>query len=317
VPKIEQPDLNLTTMKKIIFLFLLFCSYTVLAQQDPLFTQYMFNKLLVNPAYAGSKEVMTIDVLNRTQWVGIGGAPSTMTISAHTAMKNKKVGFGVYLYRDVLGATSTQSFMATYAYRIYMERSSLAFGLQFGFDYFDFNWSALVSKDPDSVFDPQNVRRITPDANFGIYYQSHVFYLGLSSKQLLSNNFSKIIGDGKTTFSKLTQHFYLMGGYALPVKDKVVFRPSVMVKYTPHTPMQFDFNTSVLFGNVFWVGASYRTAKAITLLTEIRIADHIKLGYSYDLYLNQLQAFNYGSHEIRIGFEFPLWETKMLTPRYF
>jgi type IX secretion system PorP/SprF family membrane protein len=277
----------------------------------------MFNKLLVNPAYAGSKEVMTIDVLDRRQWVNIEGAPNTLTISAHTALKNKKVGLGVYIYRDVLGATSTQSLMATYAYRIYMERSSLAFGLQFGFDYFDVNWGEFVQKNPDPVFDPQNVRRITPDANFGIYYQSHVFYLGISSKQLLANEFSNIIGDGKSTFNKLTQHFYVMGGYALPIKDKIVFRPSIMAKYTPHTPLQLDFNTSILFGNVFWIGASYRTAKAITLLTEFKIAERIKLGYSYDLYLNELQPFNYGSHEIRIGFEFPLYETKMHTPRYF
>jgi type IX secretion system PorP/SprF family membrane protein len=304
-------------MKKIIFLFLLFCNYAVLAQQDPLFTQYMFNKLLVNPAYAGSKEVLTIDVLDRRQWVNIEGAPNTLTISAHTALKNKKVALGAYVCRDALGATSTQSFMGTYAYRIYMERSSLAFGLQFGFDYFDFNWSELVQKYPDPAFDPQNVRRITPDANFGIYYQSHVFYLGISSKQLLANGFSKIIGDGKSTFSKLTQHFYMMGGYALPIKDKVVFRPSIMTKYTPHAPLQFDFNTSVLFGDVFWAGISYRTAKAITILTEFRIAERIKLGYSYDLYLNELQPFNYGSHEIRIGFELPIFETKMHTPRYF
>ena len=304
-------------MKKIIFLFLLFCNYIVLAQQDPLFTQYMFNKLLVNPAYAGSKEVLTVDVLDRTQWVNIDGAPKTLTISAHTALKNKKVGLGVYVYRDVLGATSTQSLMGTYAYRIYMERSSLAFGLQFGFDYFDFDWNALVLKNPDPVFDPQNVRRMTPDANFGIYYQSHLLYLGISSKQLLSNEFSHVIGDGKSTFSKLTQHFYLMGGFAMPVKDKIVFRPSMMAKYTPHAPLQLDFNMSILFGNIFWVGASYRTAKAITLLTEFKIAERIKLGYSYDLYLNELQPFNYGSHEIRIGFEFPIYETKMHTPRYF
>jgi type IX secretion system PorP/SprF family membrane protein len=277
----------------------------------------MFNKLLVNPAYAGSKEVLTIDVLDRRQWVNIEGAPNTLTISAHTALKNKKVALGAYVYRDALGATSTQSFMGTYAYRIYMERSSLAFGLQFGFDYFDFNWSELVQKYPDPAFDPQNVRRITPDANFGIYYQSHVFYLGISSKQLLANGFSKIIGDGKSTFSKLTQHFYMMGGYALPIKDKVVFRPSIMTKYTPHAPLQFDFNASILFGDTFWAGISYRTAKAITILTEFRIAERIKLGYSYDLYLNELQPFNYGSHEIRIGFELPIFETKMHTPRYF
>jgi type IX secretion system PorP/SprF family membrane protein len=304
-------------MKKIILAFILFCSLASYAQQDALFTQYMFNKLLVNPAYAGSKEVFTIDMLNRAQWVNIDGAPETFTISAHTAMRNKNVGLGLYLYRDVLGPTNTQGMMGTYAYRIYMGSSSLAFGLQFGFSYFDFNWAAMNLKDPDYTFDPQDVRRFTPDANFGIYYQSNRMFLGISSKQLLQNEFGYAINDGKSSFSKLTRHFYLMGGFAMPLADKIIFRPSMMAKYTPNAPVQIDLNASVLFSNVFWVGASYRSAKAISFMTEFKISDRLKLGYSYDMYLNELQPFNYGSHEIRLGFEFPLYESRMRTPRYF
>jgi type IX secretion system PorP/SprF family membrane protein len=304
-------------MKKIILVFFLLCNLAVYAQQDPLFTQYMFNKLLVNPAYAGSKEVFTIDMLNRTQWVNIDGAPETFTISAHTAMRNKNVGLGIYLYRDVLGPTNTQGMMGTYAYRIYMGSSSLAFGLQFGFSYFDFNWAAMNLKDQDYLFDPQDIRRFTPDANFGIYYQSNRMFLGVSSKQLLQNDFGYAVKDGKSSFSKLTRHFYLMGGFAMPLDDKIVFRPSMMAKYTPNAPVQIDLNASILFGNVFWVGASYRSAKAISFMTEFKISDRLKLGYSYDLYLNELQPFNYGSHEIRLGFEFPLYESRMRTPRYF
>jgi type IX secretion system PorP/SprF family membrane protein len=304
-------------MKKIILVFFLLCNLAVYAQQDPLFTQYMFNKLLVNPAYAGSKEVFTIDMLNRTQWVNIDGAPETFTISAHTAMRNKNVGLGIYLFRDVLGPTNTQGMMGTYAYRIYMGSSSLAFGLQFGFSYFDFNWAAMNLKDQDYLFDPQDIRRVTPDANFGIYYQSNRMFFGVSSKQLLQNDFGYAVKDGKSSFSKLTRHFYLMGGLAMPLDDKIVFRPSMMAKYTPNAPLQIDLNASVLFGNVFWVGASYRSAKAISFMTEFKISDRLKLGYSYDLYLNELQPFNYGSHEIRLGFEFPLYESRMRTPRYF
>lgn len=304
-------------MKKIILLFILFCNIAAYAQQDPLFTQYMFNKLLVNPAYAGSKEVFTVDLLNRTQWVNIDGAPETFTISAHTALKNKNVGLGMYLFRDVLGPTNNQGIMGTYAYRIYMGRSSLAFGLQLGLKYFDINWSAIHVKDPDYLFDPQDVRRVTPDANLGIYFQSTRMFLGLSSKQLLHNEYGYASKDGKSSFSKLTQHFYMMGGFAVPLDDKIIFRPSILTKYTPNAPVQIDVNASVLFGNVFWVGASYRSSKAITFLTEFKIAERLKLGYSYDLYLNELQPFNYGSHEIRLGFEFPLYESRMRSPRYF
>ena len=304
-------------MKKIILVFFLFCKFAVFAQQDPLFTQYMFNKLLVNPAYAGSKELFTIDVLNRTQWVGIDGAPQTLTISAHTAMRNKNVGLGVYVFRDELGPTIDQGIMGTYAYRIYMRNGSLAFGLQFGLKYFDFDWNQMNLKHPDYLFDPQDVRRITPDANFGVYYQSNRMYIGFSSKQLLENEYGLARSNGKSSFSKLARHFYLMSGFAVPVVDKIVFRPSVMAKYVPKAPIQLDLNASFIFGKLFWVGVSYRTAKAMTFLTEIKISDRLKLGYSYDWYLNELQPFNYGSHEIRLGFEFPLFESRMTTPRYF
>lgn len=305
-------------MKRILLVLILFCNLAAFAQQDPLFTQYMFNKLLVNPAYAGSKELFTIDLLNRTQWVNIDGAPETFTVSAHTAMNNKNVGLGAYMFRDALGPTNNMGFMGTYAYRLYFGRSSLAFGLQFGFKYFDFNWSEIRTKFPDDLFDPQDVRRITPDANFGIYYQSNRIFLGVSSKQLLQNDYGYARSkDGKSSFSKLTRHFYLMGGFAVPLDDKIVFRPSMMTKYTPNAPLQVDVNASVLFSNYFWVGASFRTGNALTFLTEFKLTDRLRLGYSYDLYINELQPFNYGSHEIRLAFEFPLYESRMRTPRYF
>lgn len=313
-------------MKKIILVFILFCNFAAFAQQDPLFTQYMFNKLLINPAYAGSKELFTIDLLNRTQWVNIEGAPQTLTVSAHTAMRNKHVGLGIYLSRDVLGATNNQSLMGTYAYRLYFSKSSLAFGLQFGLKYFDFNWNEIHIKNPDYLFDPQDVRRVTPDANFGVYYQSNRMYFGVSSKQLLGNTYGFATDkDGKSSFSKLTRHFYMMGGIALPLDEKIVFRPSMMTKYTPNAPLELDLNASILFSNVFWVGVSVRTGdaktfvtgNAITFLTEFRLSERLKLGYSYDLSLNELQPVNYGSHEIRVGFEFPLYESRMRTPRYF
>ena len=297
-------------------LFLL-CNFTAWAQQDPLFTQYMFNKLLVNPGYAGSKEVFSIDLLNRSQWTNIEGAPETFTLSAHTAMKNKNVGLGFYIFRDKVGPENNQGFMGTYAYRIYFDKGSLAFGLQFGLKYFNFNWEEMVLKQPDYVFDPQDVRKITPDANFGVYYQSNRLFAGISSKQLLQNEYGYATKDGKSSFSKLTRHFYLMGGFALPLAEKIVFRPSMMAKYTPDAPIQVDLNASILFSNVLWVGTSYRPGDAITLMTEIKLKDWLKLGYSYDININELQSLYSGSHEIRLGFEFEMYKSRMRTPRYF
>jgi type IX secretion system PorP/SprF family membrane protein len=303
-------------MKKLLLVFLLFNSVFVFAQQDPLFTQYMFNKLVVNPAYAGSQEMATIDLLNRYQWVGIEGAPKTLTLSAHTVTDNNKVGLGIYVYRDELGPTVDQGVMGTYAYRIETQRGYISMGIQGGFKYFDYDWNIINTQYPDELFLPQEVRKITPDFNVGFYYQTNRFFAGISSKQLLENEFGVAKVDGKNTFSRLSRHFYVMSGFALPINDKIVFRPSALIKYVQNSPVQADFNASFLFSDIFWVGASFRFDKAVTFLTEFSLTKNIRLGYSFDLYVNELQFYNKGSHEIRLGFDF-VNKTRMKTPRYF
>lgn len=306
-------------MKKIYIFILLLSGFTAYSQQDPLFTQYMFNKLLVNAAYAGSREIMTIDILNRTQWVGIKGAPQTLTFSMHTSTPNRKVGLGFYGYRDALGPTINQGLMATYSYKLLFDRSSFSFGLQAGFKYFDFDWDMIKVKYPeDYYFIPQEIRHFAPDFNLGIYYQSERMFAGLSSKQLLENEYGTIkSSDGRSTFSRLLRHYYLMAGYVFPIQDNIVFRPSFLLKYVIHAPVQVDLNASVIFNDAFWIGASFRTQKALAFMTEFRIAPKIRLGYSFDIYLNELQPYNYGSHEIRLGFDLASDKRRMKTPRYF
>ncbi|KAF0195560.1 MAG: membrane protein [Bacteroidetes bacterium] len=304
-------------MKKLTGLFLLFFSVSAFAQQDPLFSQYMFNKLLLNPAYTGSREVLTVDLLDRYQWVGIDGAPRTFTVGAHMATRNKKVGLGVYAYRDAIGPMVNQGLMASYAYRLLMPGGSLSFGLQAGFKYFDFDWTQMNVEDPDYVFNPQDVQRFTPDANFGIYYQSRRYFAGLSSKQLFQNEYGKSYSGDKTTYTKLLRHFYAMGGAAFPIDDKIVFRPSMLVKFVKNAPIQLDVNASILFDNIFWVGASYRTEQAVVLLTEFRISKSVRVGYSYDIYFGPLLPYNKGSHEIRLGFDLDFMNERTLTPRFF
>lgn len=304
-------------MKKISGIIFLLISFSAFAQQDPLFSQYMFNKLVLNPAYAGSREVLTIDLLDRYQWVGIDGAPRTFTVGAHMATRNNRVGLGLYAYRDALGPTINQGFMATYAYRLLLGSGSLSFGIQAGFKYFDFDWTKMNVENPDYSFNPQDIQRFTPDANFGVYYQSNRFFAGLSSKQLFQNEYGVASVGDKTTYTKLLRHFYGMAGAAIPVDDKIVFRPSVMAKFVKNAPLQVDLNASLLFGDIFWIGTSYRTEKAIVFLTEFRISEKFRVGYSYDVYLNELQPHNKGSHEIRLGIDLNLYHSRMMTPRYF
>ncbi len=306
-------------MKKLIVALLILASGSLFAQQDPLFSQYMFNKLAVNPGYAGSRETLSADLLNRWQWVGISGAPNTLSASIHSPLRNQHLGIGFTYYRDHLGPMVNQGALAAFAYRIVFPKGKLSFGIQAGIKHLGIDWNDS-DIDPISIQDPlilsQVNQKAVMDANFGVYYYSDNFYVGISSKQLLQNQQAIVEVEGKSEFTKLWRHFYGMAGVAFPITEDLVFRPSMLVKYVQHAPPQMDLNLSFLFGNSFWTGASYRTEKAVSLLTEIRITPNVRIGYSYDIWLNELRAYNKGSHEIRIGFDLNK-QKRMLTPRYF
>lgn len=305
-------------MRKIITILLLSLTAGAFAQQDPLFSQYMFNKLAVNPAYAGSRDALTADVIYRYQWVHIPGAPKTLTASLHSAMYNPHIGLGLNVYSDLIGATVNQGALATFAYRIIFPDAKLSFGIQAGVKYTDILWSQVIPYDTeDPLYRTQMKNNAVPDANFGIYYYSDHYYIGLSSKQLLQNQMSIVTVNGKNEYTKLLRHFYGMAGAALPVSDGVIFRPSILAKFVQNAPPQMDLNLSMLVEEKFLVGASYRTEKAISFMTEIFLSPEIRIGYAYDLWLNQLQAYNKGSHEVRLGFDLNVIRNRMITPRYF
>jgi len=307
-------------MKKLLTVLLISIAGQLFGQQDPLFSQYMFNKLALNPAYAGSRETISADILNRWQWIGIDGAPNTLSASIHSPLKNPHVAMGLSVYRDQLGPSVYQGALGTFAYRIIFPKGKLSFGLQGGIKHADINWNDL-DMDPFDSGDPlltgQIKKKVIPDANFGIYYYTNKFYIGISSKQLLQNQIMIIEVKGKSQYTRLLRHFYGMAGLAIPVSNNVIFRPSFIIKYVQNAPSQLDLNASFLFANTFLLGASYRTEKAVSLMTEVRITNNLRLGYSYDIWLNELHAYNKGSHELRIGFDLDNPKLRMLSARYF
>jgi len=304
-------------MKKLIVILALFTGSAAMAQQDALFSQYMFNKLVLNAGYTGSREVMSADLMDRYQWVGIDGAPKTITFSMHTPLRNDHIGIGFYVYSDQIGPTVDQGFMASYAYRLILPKGKLSFGIQAGFKYFKIDWDKIYSENPDYMFQGTQQNKLTPDANFGIYYYTNRMFAGISSKQLLQNEYGMVKTDSTTAYSKLLRHFYGMAGLAVPISDEVLFRPSTLIKYVKNAPVQVDFNASFLIHELFWIGMTYRTENALIFMTEFNLGKNLRLGYSYDVYLNQLVHYNKGSHEIRLGFDFDLFKNRMLTPRYF
>jgi len=304
-------------MKNIFLLILLLSGTTAFAQQNALFSQYKFNKLLINPAYAGNSKVLTFDLLNRYQWVGIDGAPRTITFSGHSPIRNPHVGLGFYMYSDVVGPSRDQGIMGTYAYRIRMQEGTLAFGLHAGFSHIAIDWDKLDVEDPAINIQGQGRNRFMPDASFGVFYSSSRFYGGISSTQLLQNEYGMTIKNGSSSYSRLMRHFYVMVGYAFPVSENLAFRPSALVKYVEHAPIQMELDASFLINNTLWLGAAYRSKEAVVLLAEFNIGHNLRIGYSYDIWMNDLMGYNKGSHEIHIGYDINLLNGRLLNPRYF
>jgi type IX secretion system PorP/SprF family membrane protein len=305
-------------MKQLFISLLLLTASTLFAQQDPMFSQYMFNKLAVNPGYAGSREILTADLLYRNQWVNIDGAPKTISASLHAPLNNPHLALGAHLINDRLGAMSNTSAMATFAYRILFPKGKLSFGIQAGVKSNGIVWNEINAQNSDDPFLLNRAEnKVVPDANFGIYYYSKNFFAGLSSHQLLQNQTLSVSdSEGNTQVSKLLTHFYGMTGAIVPISDNVIFRPSLLVKYVKNSPPQLDLNASFLFADKLWLGVSYRTEKAISIISEINIKQNIRVGYSYDIWLNELKAYNKGSHEIRLSFDINVAK-RILTPRYF
>ncbi len=308
---------KIKTMKRLIIAFSMFLALNSMAQQDALFSQYMFNKLLVNPAYAGSREVFSADLISRYQWVGFDGAPKTLSLSMHSPLKNEHMALGCYVYSDKIGATLDQGIQAAYAYRIILPKGKLSFGVSAGLKNFDIDFSKVHVEDPDYFFYGLEEKKRVFDANAGIYYYSNHMYAGISSKQLLENEYALVETSDGTAYSRLSRHFYGMAGVAIPVADRVIFRPSTLIKFVKNAPWQIDLNASFLINDVLWIGATYRTDNTIAAMTEFLVGKNLRIGYSYDYNFNPLRNYNSGSHEIRLGVDFDLLRIRMLTPRYF
>lgn len=302
-------------------MLLTLCSF---AQRDALYSQFMFNKLIINPGYSGSREMLTLTMLNRYQWVGFGeGSPRTFTFSAHTPLRNEKVALGFYAYADQTGPFSDVGFMANYAYRIRLYNGLLSLGLQAGFNQVNVAWDKVEFRqiDPNSIIKPKN--KLQPDANFGVYFSTKSYYVGVSSKQLFESQYGKMNAE-ENVYGKLSRHFYGMAGFAIPFSDLVVFRPGFMFKYAENAPANFDINASFLLNEMIWLGASYRTnnnavtqKNALVFMIELNLTQNWRLGYSYDAYLSEMANHNKGSHELMISYDVNLFKPRVLTPRYF
>jgi type IX secretion system PorP/SprF family membrane protein len=277
----------------------------------------MFNGLLLNPAYAGSRDHASGTLLARSQWVGFPGAPKTQTASLHAPSADLKHGFGMTLFNDEIGPIAYTGLGAQYAYRILLDKnSSLALGLDGTLAYYRTDYTGLNVEDGgDQILTGNDIRKWLPNAGFGVWYQRERMYIGASVPRLIRNNLVQQVTDGDQ--AKEYRHAYLTAGWVADLSDKVKFRPSALLKAAPGSGPQLDLNASFLFAEKLWAGVSWRTEDAVVFLAEFWPTKQLRLGYAYDLNTSRLRTFNGGSHELMLGFDFSFQKGRVVSPRYF
>ena len=300
----------------IAIIFSLVSKEKLFAQQDPQYSQYMFNQLAINPAYAGSKEAISAAMFLRTQWTGITGAPRTESFTIHGPTAKKKVGLGLAVIADQIGPTKSIGIMGSYAYRIKIRNGKLSFGLRAGIYDYTYNWDAITYKD---AADPYNTHTQTsqavPTADAGIYYYTRTEYIGFSATHLYNGRLTSVSSENGDDAS-LSMHYFFTAGKAWAINDNLVFNPSVCVKGAKGAPFTADFNCSFMIDKKIWVGVSGRTNKDIVAYAQVNITEKFKLGYAFDWGFSQIAQLGYGTHEIMLSYDFNVFKSKMLSPRH-
>ncbi len=293
--------------------------YKTNAQYDPLFTQYMFNEMFVNPAYAGSRDAISATALYRDQWVGVEGAPKTQTLSIHGPIKNKKIGLGLSVMNESIGVEKKVGILKSYAYRLQTGYNSrLSFGLQAGLINIRENYLDVIEHAEGHPQFSQNVQAVVPNAGFGLYFSNLKFYAGFSIPRLIDNYIDPKNGvEIKNKLDMQNWHYFLTGGYVFTVNETIKLKPMTMIRAADGATVQYDLSLAAFFKDAFCIGATYRSGAASAAFAQVNITKQLRLGYSYDYTLSKLNKYTSGSHEITLGYDIPLKKTGILTPRYF
>lgn len=289
------------------------------AQQELMTSQYMFNGLFLNPAYAGSHPYATATALHRSQWVGMEGAPRTNLFGVDAPMMDGKMGLGLTFSHDRIGVSRDMEVAAQYAYRIRTgARGHLAFGLKAGVSMYTANLGDLVYWDAqDAVYQGNISNAAVGKFGFGLYWHDERTYIGLSVPTLQAADKQLVTDLATAPDHYFTQHYYLNAGHVFELNDNFDLKPSVLLKYQQQAPPEVDLNLNVLFKERFWLGAGYRTGDAIVAMVEYQISPMFRAGYAYDMTTSALRRYNGGSHEVMLGIDLGREPVMIKNPRYF
>ncbi|MGK7393613.1 MAG: PorP/SprF family type IX secretion system membrane protein [Candidatus Cyclobacteriaceae bacterium M3_2C_046] len=299
----------------LIIIFTLF-ALPIFGQHHALYSQYMFNGLAINPAYAGSSESTQLTALSKWQWVGMENAPATFTFSAHTPLKQKNVGIGLTVVHDQVAVFKQSGIYGSYAYKIPFGQGVLSLGLQAGFSSNNFNLSQLSIRDfNDPNFVNQDIKTISPNFGTGIYYQSERYYVGLSMPQIINHSYT--MEKDQLEYNHQVQTYFLSGGFLIDLNQDLKLKPNFLVNVTEGAPLEYDLNVNTLIKDILWVGASVQSLNSLNGIIELQMTDQLRFGYAHNFMINELNVMNYSSHEIMINYDLTFFKNSYSSPRYF
>ncbi len=288
-------------------------------QQDPMYTQYIFNLQTINPAYAGSWQGIGVMALSRLQWINFKGHPSTQTFSFQSPLKSDNVGIGLNMIVDKVGLEKKLSVNIDYSYKILLsEITSLRFGLKGGFTNYSNNllmYEQYPDLIPDGAFQTNIENKFMPNFGFGLYLSSEKYYLSLSLPRIIENNYQSNVTNF-TTKSEVRQ-FYFAGGAIYKIAENIQFKPTFMTKTVVGTPFQYDLSANFLLAEKFWIGGMYRSGDAFGVIAQWIVNNNLRFGYAFDFTTTELQNYHNGIHELMISYEFNYSKRRYTSPRFF
>ena len=283
-------------------------------QQQATYAQYMFNGLAINPAYAGSHDVLSVNFLGRFQSIGLPGAPTTQTFAVHSPIANQRFAVGLMVVNDHIGVINQTGTSGIYAYRLPMKKGgSISFGLQVGLSSYRANYTSLDIYQNDQTF-ASNVRQNRLNVGAGVYITKPTWYVGLSMPHMMNNVFDRA-KDYKTVYQSVP--IILTGGYVFTLNPMLKMKPNFLFKAVDGRPVELDLNTNFLIDEVVWVGVSYKFVNSVVFLTELQITDQLRFGYSYSMATGPVRQAELGSHELLVQYIFKFRKEGIVTPRYF
>lgn len=285
----------------------------VVAQQRVQFTQYMFNGLVINPAYAGAEEALSLTFIQRKQWSKIEGSPSTQSFSGHSLFKKKQLGLGGMIINDKIGVHRNITALASMAYHLKVgELSYLSMGVQAGIHSKKSNYGSLAGNITDPKLYDASVSYTAFDMGMGLYFRSPRLHVGISAPELLPESFS--LND--TTSVRLSNvNFFVFSKYRITVSDHIDVEPSVLLKYLKGIPLSYDINFNLIYRKVLTLGLSYRKKESIDFMLKAQLTPQLQFGYSYDFAIGEVSRLSNGSHELMLNYVFKYTQSKVISPR--